>query len=198
MTNTETLTQEQRDRRLKQAHTAIQNALAASWTEWRRTGRRPDFNTAAAYAMDGLGDLAAEILTDGTMFKALTVKDGVATVELAEAHWYLELYVASMRAVLDDPKAENYVEMSYETAPKVSMDLRDGHNPADAYTLTLQRRAKPTAHEFRLQAEARVTDVLAECSAIEEESYGQHDEDADGMREAVRRIRAAAEQATDG
>ena len=40
-------------------------------------------------------------------------------------------------------------------------------------------------------AEARITAALAECDAIETETYGQHDEDADGMREAVRRIRAA-------
>ncbi|MCL8016923.1 hypothetical protein [Streptomyces sp. AS02] len=190
------LTQEQRDRRAKQARTAIQNALAASWTEWRRTGRRPDFTKAADHAMDGLGDLAAEILVDGTMLKALTVKDGVVTVELAEAHWYLKLYVASMRAVLDDTGAENYAEIYYETAPSVSMDLRDGDNAeVDNYTLTLQRRTKPTPHEFRQRAEARVAAVLAECDAIEQEVYGQHDEDDDGMREAVRRIRAAATEA---
>lgn len=34
--------------------------------------------------------------------------------------------------------------------------------------------------------------VLAECDRIEREVHGQHDEDDDGMREAVRRIRAAA------
>jgi hypothetical protein len=34
--------------------------------------------------------------------------------------------------------------------------------------------------------------VLSECDRIEREVYGQHDEDDDGMREAVRRIRAAA------
>lgn len=33
--------------------------------------------------------------------------------------------------------------------------------------------------------------VRAECDAIETETYGQHDEDADGMREAVARIRTA-------
>jgi hypothetical protein len=158
------LTQEQRDKRSKQAHTAIANALAASWTEWRRTGRRPDFTKAADHAMDGLGDLAAEILTDGTMIKALTVKDGVATLELAEAQWYLKLYVASMRAVLDDGGAENYAEIYYETAPSVSLDLRDGDNPTDNYTLTLQRRTKPTPHEFRLKAEARVAELEAQLA----------------------------------
>jgi hypothetical protein len=191
------LTQEQRDRRARQAHTAIANALAASWPEWRRTGRKPDFTEAANYAMGGLGDLAAEILVDGTMLKALTIKDGIVTVELGEARELLQLYVASMRAVLDDAGAENYAELYYETAPSVSMDLRDGQNPTDAYTLTLQRRCKPTPHEFRLKAEARVTAVLAECDAIEAEIYGQHDEDDDGMRDAVRRIRAAATEAVD-
>lgn len=34
--------------------------------------------------------------------------------------------------------------------------------------------------------------VLAECDAIEREVYGQHDEDDDGKREAVRRIRTVA------
>ena len=191
------LTQEQRDRRWKQAHTAIRNALIASWPDWRRTGRKPDFTLAADNAMDALADLAAEILADGTMLKALTIKDGVVTVELDEARWYLELYVASMRAVLDDAGAENYAEIYYETAPSVSMDLRDGSNPSDSYTLTLQRRTKPTPHEFRLQAEARVAAVLAECDALEAEVYGQHDEDDDGIREAVRRIRAAAQEAAD-
>lgn len=164
------LTQEQRDRRWKQAHTAIRNALTASWPDWRRTGRRPDFTLAADNAMDALGDLAAEILADGTMLKALTIKDGVVTVELDEARWYLQLYVASMRAVLDDAGAENYAEIYYETAPSVSMDLRDGSNPSDSYTLTLQRRTKPTPHEFRLKAEARVAELEAELRQLRGET----------------------------
>lgn len=187
------LTQEQRDKRQKQAHTAIANALAASWTDWRRTGRKPDFTKAADHAMDALGELAAQILVDGTMLKALTVKDGVVTVELAEAHWYLKLYVASMRAVLEDTGADNYAEIYYETAPSVSLDLRDGENPTDNYTLTLQRRTKPTPHQFRLQAEARLTRALAECDAIEEETHRRHDgSDGADIREAVRRIRTVA------
>lgn len=40
-------------------------------------------------------------------------------------------------------------------------------------------------------AEARIAAALAECDRIEGDVYGQHHEDADGMREAVRRIRAA-------
>lgn len=168
------LTQEQRDRRAKQARTAIQNALAASWTDWRRTGRKPDFTKAADYAMDALGDLAAEILVDGTMLKALTIKDGVVTVELDEARWYLQLYVASMRAVLDHEGAKNYAEVYYETAPSVSMDLCDGSNPTDAYTLTLQRRTKPTPHEFRLKAEARVAELETELEQARADLQQSH------------------------
>ncbi|MFK0288291.1 hypothetical protein ACIQVL_48640 [Streptomyces sp. NPDC090499] len=185
------LTQEQRDRRWKQAHTAIQNALAASWTEWRRTGawnHKPDFTKAANHAMDGLGDLAAEILADGTMMKALTIKDGVATLELAEAHWYLKLYVASMRAVLDDTGADNYVEISYETAPKVSLDLRDGDNPTDNYTLTLQRRTKPTPHEFRLRAEENLAAVMHVIEHWVDQVKDGDDVHVDELTRALQRV----------
>jgi hypothetical protein len=155
---TETLTDTQRERRRQQAHTSITNALAASWTEWRRTGRKPDFTKAADYAMDGLGDLAAEILADGTMMRALTVQDGVATLELEPATDILKIFVASMRGVLDGYGAENYLETEMQ-APSVSMDLRDGNNPMDSYTVTIQRRTCPTPHEFRQKAEARVAEL---------------------------------------
>lgn len=158
---TETLTQEQRDRRWKQAHTAIQNALAASWTEWRRIGRRPDFTKAADHAMDGLGDLAAEILADGTLMRALTVKDGEVCLELEPATDMLKLFVATMRGVLHGYGAENYVETEMQ-APAISMDLRDSDTPYDSYTVTVQRREGTTPHQFRQQAEARVAELEAE------------------------------------
>ncbi|GFE20089.1 hypothetical protein [Streptomyces nigrescens] len=41
-------------------------------------------------------------------------------------------------------------------------------------------------------ASAALVRILAECDRIEREANGQHDEDDDGMREAIRRIRAAA------
>ncbi|MER6249431.1 hypothetical protein [Streptomyces griseorubiginosus] len=159
------LTEAQRERRRKQAHTAIQNALAASWTEWRRTGRKPDFTAAAHYAMDGLGDLAAEILSDGTMLKALTVQDGVVTLETEPARELLLVLVASMRTMLDSYGAENYLETEV-TAPSVSMDVRDGQNPMDAYTVTIQRRTRPTPHEFRQKAEARVAELEEELRQL--------------------------------
>lgn len=188
---TETLTQPQREHRRNQAHTAIANALAASWTQWRRTGRKPDFTAAADQALHGLGDLAAEILADGTLLKALNIKDGVVTLETEPARELFLVLVASMREMLDSYGAENYLETEI-TAPSVSLDMRDGENPRDAYTVTIQRRQRPTPHEFRQQAEARLTAVCNECDRIEEEAYGQHDEDDDGKREAIRRIRAVA------
>ncbi|MFF8910573.1 hypothetical protein [Streptomyces olivaceoviridis] len=168
---TETLTQEQRDRRWKQARTSIQNALAASWTEWRRTGRRPDFTKAADYAMDGLGDLAAEILADGTMLKALTIEDGVATIETEPARELLLVLVATMRQMLDSYDAENYLETEI-TAPSVSLDLRDGRNPQDSYTVTIQRRTRPTPHEFRQRAETRVAELEEELRRLRGETDG--------------------------
>ncbi|MEV6180155.1 hypothetical protein [Streptomyces sp. NPDC052015] len=185
---TNELTEAQRHQRLKQAQTGILNALTASWPHWRRTGRKPDFETATDYVMDALGDLAAEILVDGTMMRALTIKDGVATLELEPATDILKIFVASMRGVLDGYGAENYVETEM-TAPSVSMDLRDGDNPMDSYTVTIQRRTRPTPHQFRQLAERRIAAALAECDAIENENHGQHDEDTDGMREAIRRLR---------
>jgi hypothetical protein len=153
------LTQEQRDKRQKQTHTAIANALAASWTEWRRTGRRPDFTKAADYAMDGLGDLAAEILADGTMLKALTVKDGMVCLDLEPATEMLKLFVATMRGVLHGYGAENYVETEMH-APSVSMDLRDSDTPYDSYTVTIQRREGTTPHQFRQRAEQDLRTVM--------------------------------------
>ncbi|MGW8375415.1 hypothetical protein [Streptomyces sp. ODS28] len=46
------------------------------------------------------------------------------------------------------------------------------------------------AHARAEYAEQHIAAVRAECDVIEREQHGQHDEDADGMREAVRRIRA--------
>ncbi|MEU9703063.1 hypothetical protein [Streptomyces sp. NPDC047981] len=191
------LTEAQRAARRQQAQTAIESRLRDSHQEWKaRTWpaapRTPDFALAAAHAIDALGDLAAEILTDGTMMRALTIKDGVATLELEPATEILKIFVASMRGVLDGYGAENYLETEM-SAPSISMDLRDGTNPMNSYTVTIQHRTRPTPHEFRQLAEARLAAVLAECDAIDTELHGQHDEDADRMRDDVRRIRAKAQ-----
>jgi hypothetical protein len=145
------LTDEQRyDRRLKAAR-AITAALRESHHEWHRLNDG-DWRLLGDIAMDALGDQAAEILTDGTMLRALTVRDGVATLDLEPATEILKIFVASMRGVLDGYGAENYVETEM-TAPSVSMDVASGENPMDSYTVTIQRRTSPTPHQFRQRAE---------------------------------------------
>ncbi|MFJ9799902.1 hypothetical protein [Streptomyces sp. NPDC101145] len=189
------LSEPQKAYRRRQARAAIEQRLRDSHRDWQPTRRIPDFALAADHVMDALGDLAAEILADGTMMRSLTIKNGVATLELAEATEILKIYVAAMRGVLDGYGAENYLEAEFTTPPSVSMDLRDGSHPQDAYTVTIQRRTRPTPHEFRQRAEARIAAALAECDAIETETHGQHDEDDDGKRDAVRRIRARLQEA---
>lgn len=157
MTTTELTEQQRYDRRLKAAR-AITEALRQTHHEWHRLNDG-DWRLLGDIAMDALGDMAAEILTDGTMMRALTVKDGVATLELEPATEILKIFVASMRGVLDGYGTENYVETEM-TAPSVSMDLRDGDNPTDSYTVTIQRRTNPTPHEFRQRAEKQRDDVL--------------------------------------
>ncbi len=152
------LTEADRHKRRVRARRAIEEHLRKSAHEWMASDG-PDFALASDIAMDALGDTAAEILGDGTMLRALTIKDGVATLDLEPATEILKIFVASMRGVLDGYGAENYVEMEME-APSVSMDLRDASNPVDSYTVTIQRRTKPTPHAFRKRAEAERADAL--------------------------------------
>lgn len=189
------LTQAERDHRIAQAQHAIEDALAATWTHWRRPGRRPNFSRAALIAVDSLGDAAAEILADGTMFRSLTTADGVLTLDLESAKDMVRIFVATMHGMLDGHGAQNYLETDVTIPATLALDVRDGDFPDQSYTVTIQRRERPTAHELRQAAEARLGAVLAECDAIEAEHHGQHDEDADGARDTVRRIRAAAGRA---
>jgi hypothetical protein len=70
-----------------------------------------------------------------------------------------------------------------EKADAVLVRVRRQLAASDASADALLTRAE--------KAEAAIERVRDECAAIEQEQYGQHDEDADGMREAVRRLRAA-------
>ncbi|MFE9844729.1 hypothetical protein [Streptomyces goshikiensis] len=149
------LTEPQRAARRKQAHDAIATAMYSTYGQ-EDTDRS---NRIADTAMDALGDLAAEILADGTMMRSLEIRDGVATLSLEPATEILKIFVASMRGVLDGYSAENYVENEM-SAPSVSMDLRSGDNPTDDYTVTIQRRQRPTPHEFRQHAEQRLDEVM--------------------------------------
>lgn len=189
------LTETQRARRRKQARDGMETALRATYSDWG-TQTPPALDIAADVALDSLGDLAAEILTDGTMLRGLEIVNGVATLSLEPATEILKIFVASMRGVLDEYGAENYVETEM-SAPSVSMDLRDGSNPMDSYTVTIQRRQNPTPHQFRLQAEARAKKAEAELTenvGVIQALRRQRDE----AEAAVGRVRAAADALGDG
>lgn len=117
-----------------------------------------------------------------TGIRAMDFRNG-ATMDLEPAREMVAHWVGAARAMLGD--APNYSETPVEMVVKV------GEDP-ERFAFTLQRVGKLTPHQARQKAEARLASVLAECDAIEAEVHGQHDEDDDGMREAVRRIRAAA------
>jgi len=145
------LTEAQRDQRRTQARDLIEARLTETWPAWRRLGRKPNLPLAADIALDSLGDLAAEIVVDGTMMRALTIRDGVATLELAEATEMVTIFAAGMRGVLDGHGASNYVEM----------EMTDGKT-GEGFTVTVRRRERPTPHELRQQAETRAERLAAE------------------------------------
>ncbi|MGV9278122.1 hypothetical protein [Streptomyces griseosporeus] len=122
---------------------------------------------------------------DETGIRAMDFRNGMH-MELEPARELLAAQVAAARAMLGD--APNYSET------KLEFDVKVAESP-ELYTIVIQRHAPGalTPHEARQRAEARLAAVLAECDAIEHEVHGQHDEDDDGKREAIRRIRAAAE-----
>lgn len=117
-----------------------------------------------------------------TGLKAMDFRNGM-TMEVEPAREMVAHWVGAARAMLGD--APNY------TLTPIEMEVKVGESP-ERYVFVLQRVGKLTPHQARQRAEQRVDRILAECDAIEAEVHGQHDEDDDGMREAVRRIRAAA------
>lgn len=176
------LTEAQRAARRRQAHNAIETALANAPTAETATPAE-----LADIALDALGDLAADILTDGTMMRSLTIKDGVVTLELEPATEILKVFVASMRGVLDGYGAENYVETEM-TAPSVSMDLRHGPDPRDSYTVTIQRRTGTTPHQFRLKAEENLAAVMHVLAYWIDNAKDGHDVDVDELTRSLARL----------
>jgi hypothetical protein len=73
-----------------------------------------------------------------------------------------------------------------------------GHVPATGGSPAQPQRCSAGAREAQSTIASGERDavllagVFTECDRLEAEVHGQHDEDADGIREAVRRIRAAA------
>ncbi|MFD8626650.1 hypothetical protein ACFV4E_22665 [Streptomyces hygroscopicus] len=117
-----------------------------------------------------------------TGLRAMDFRHGMS-MEIEPAREMVAHWVGAARAMLGD--APNYTETTIE------MEVKVGESP-ERYAFVLQRVGKLTPHQARQHAEQRVNRILAECDAIEAEIHGQHDEDDDGMREAVRRIREAA------
>ncbi|MFF2411782.1 hypothetical protein [Streptomyces sp. NPDC058092] len=92
--------------------------------------------------------------------------------------------VARIRAALATITHETQVPDDPRVA-ELEQQLADADAAADHTDRTCEAVAG------RDRAEAAIERVKAECTAIVAEVYGQHDQDDDGMREAVRRIRTA-------
>ncbi|MFJ9771172.1 hypothetical protein ACIRVF_08005 [Kitasatospora sp. NPDC101157] len=116
--------------------------------------------------IDRLTTEIAEGIANQTMLKGLNVQDGRVCLEIEPAREMLLILVASMREMLDDAGAENYLTTEATFPPAVSLDLQDGQHPEDSYTLTVQRRHRPTAHDFRRRAEAERDEARAEIDRL--------------------------------
>ena len=120
----------------------------------------------AAHAeLDRLATEAAEGLAGQTMLKGLDIRDGQVVLEVEPARELLLTMVASMRTMLDDAGAENYLVTEATFPPAVHLDLQDGQHPEDSYTLTIQRRHRPTAHDLRRKAEVRAEQAEVRLAA---------------------------------
>lgn len=123
---------------------------------------------AEAEAHELLDEKVGQALLDKTMFKGMNVVDGQLHLDLEPAREFVMLWCASMRGMLDGYGAENYVELDVRANPEttVAVDLQDGQHAEDSYTVTIQRRYRPTPHEFRLRAEKERDDALAEVERL--------------------------------
>lgn len=117
-----------------------------------------------------LEEKAAAFVDATTMFKGLTIRDGQAHLEIEPAREMILIWCASVRAMLDEHQAKNYTETELEMLrpASVSLDVQDGQNPTDSYTLTLQRRYGKTPHQLREQAERERDEVRAELTEVRE------------------------------
>jgi len=114
-----------------------------------------------------LEEKAAAFVDATTMFRGLTIRDGQAHLEIEPAREMILIWCASVRAMLDEHQAQNYTELELEMpANSVSLDIQDGQNPTDSYTLTLQRRYGKTPHQLREQAERERDEARARLAEI--------------------------------
>ncbi|MFF0409135.1 hypothetical protein ACFYUY_01700 [Kitasatospora sp. NPDC004745] len=132
-------------------------------------------NERLAKHADELATEIAEGISAQTMLKGLTVEDGRVCLSIEPAREMLLILVASMREMLDDAGAENYLVTEATFPPEVSLDLQDGQHPEDSYTLTVQRRHRPTAHDLRRRAETERDEARAEADRLRPELAGMTD-----------------------
>jgi hypothetical protein len=111
---------------------------------------------------------AESFVNSTTMLRGMEIRDGIIEVSIEPARELLLTWCAAVRAMLDDCQAENYAEIDIE-APRsgsVLMDIRDGQNLTDLYTLTLQRRRGKTPHQLRWDAERDRDAARAELARV--------------------------------
>lgn len=123
------------------------------------------------HVRDTLTEAVGQELLNRTMVRGLNIVDGRANLGFVSARELVLAWCGAVRTMLDHHGAENYTE-SQVSFPQVSMDIQDSQAD-EAYTLTLQRRQRPTADELRQRAE--------------------HERDA--AQAEVRRLRAELDQA---
>jgi hypothetical protein len=80
--------------------------------------------------------------------RKLEAKDGAAELTLTEAHEVVEGITAAFAKMLDDVDAVNYIECEMKAAG------------GPRYLFTIQRYRKPTPHELRKLAEAKLVAAL--------------------------------------
>ncbi|MCW2895671.1 MAG: hypothetical protein JWO75_5160 [Actinomycetia bacterium] len=131
---------------------------------------------------------------------------GAARAMLGDAPNYSETPIEMVVKVAEDPErfaftlqrvgkltphqARQAAEARIEALTEATVMWRD--RPGGDVGLAIALAGILDTEKPEPPASAALVRVLGECDRIEREVYGQHDEDGDGMREAVRRIRAAA------
>lgn len=158
--------------------------LRTAWHSARGRARKAHIELAdAEYA---LANKAGAELLNRTLLKSARTVNGHFEVELEPARELLMLWCAAVRKMLEG--AENYGECEVTTKPPteaVAMDIQDGRHNVDAYTLTLQRRFRPTPHELRQRAE-RERDQARALLDSEQKRCAAAEADAEQWRDKAR------------
>lgn len=149
----------------QQLHSERDRYRAAWHSARQRAAERNGALDVLAEEYDRLLMESAEGIANQTLLKGLSVVDGQVQLEIEPARELLLVLVASMREMLDDAGAENYLTTEVTFPPAVHLDLQDGQHPDDSYTVTVQRRHRPTAHDLRRRVEAERDAARAQVAA---------------------------------